>query len=139
MCSCSPVQVNGDLRHRHQPSNGSYLVAQDRHKTGDTDGCAAMKDSLHMAERSVGLASQQSAQYSTVDGLRTASAGALFLRVRLLVDLYTTILFLRPGSLAEDHPLFLKLIILFICTKYWRVQFFAKNGLVAKIAKLNTR
>ena len=34
----------------------------------------------------VGLASQQSAQYSAVDELRTASTGALFLRARLLVD-----------------------------------------------------
>ena len=45
------------------------LTLQDRDKTSDTDGCAAMKDGLHVyiyiAERSVtrvGLASQQSAQ-----------------------------------------------------------------------------
>ena len=30
------------------------LTLQDRDKTGDTGGCAAMKDGLHVAERSVG-------------------------------------------------------------------------------------
>ena len=70
------------------------LTLQDRDMTGHTDGCAAMKDSLNVAERSVGaltrlyigLASQQSAQYSAVDELHTASTGALFLRARRLVD-----------------------------------------------------
>ena len=30
------------------------LTLQERDKTDDTDGCAAMKDGLHVEERSVG-------------------------------------------------------------------------------------
>ena len=35
-------------------SRAMGLTLQDRDKTGDTDGCAAMQDGLHVAERSVG-------------------------------------------------------------------------------------
>ena len=81
----------------------------------------------------IGLASQQSAQYSAVDELRTTSTGALFLRSRLLVD---------PCRIPDRGCVFLKLLILFIRNTLnigGYIQFFAKNGLVAKIAKLNTR
>ena len=43
MCSCSPVQVNGDLHHRHQPSNGFYLARQRQDRRY---GCGP-----HVAER----------------------------------------------------------------------------------------
>ena len=35
-------------------SRAMGLTLQDRDKTSDTEGCAVMKDSLHVAERSVG-------------------------------------------------------------------------------------
>ena len=87
---------------REHTNRAMGLTLQDRDETGNTEGCAAMKDGLHVhvaarslgtyAHSCVGLASRQcsqTAQYSAVESLRTASAGALFFRARLLaLELY---------------------------------------------------
>ena len=111
------------------------LTLQDRDKTGHTDGCVAMKDGREecgCAYSCVGLASQQSAQYSAVDELRMASTGALFLRARLLVDSSHSS-GICPRARIPDRGW---VVYVFEITysiyskyiKYWRVQFLAKNA-----------